>query len=342
MRSEAQILRNCFHRFYQLGLTTSSGGNISCRTSDGLTCISPSQIDKGFLKAEDFCYLKLNSEIIGTKKPSMEFPFHMAIDSCLAEVSTVLHYHPPVFVALSLLDENDLTLREISDKFKIGYSRYKIPGSEELGEEICRVVENGFEFMLMQNHGMLAVGKNTDELGSRIIALNNHLINFLKLDELNQAYLPESTFCEKNQESNSFYEKRANHFLSIEGGVLFKFDNELEVFYTAVQLGSLKKLGATNFKATIIPESFLLLKNTSLFDEGFNSEKIEQYLKHTESDISIFKNGWIFLKGTSRYHLYDKLEVLDFTAKVILIAQTLGHFNLLTENQINDLVEDFS
>lgn len=337
MRSEAQILRNCFHDFYRLGLTTSSGGNVSCRTSNGLICISASQIDKGFLKSEDFCKLTLSSEVIGLKKPSMEYPFHLAIYNEFPETSTILHFHPPVFVALSLLSPDDPKLSEGLNKFKVGYARYKIPGSNELGEEICNAIKKGFEFVLMQNHGMLAVGKNLDELCKKIISLNNSLIEFFNLEKLDKVFTSKSIFKDQLEVTSQFYEKRAKCFLSLESEVNFKFDEPQNMFYTCVQLNSLKQLGADQFKSSIIPESFLLLRNTKYQNHPIGAEGVKKYLQNHESDIFLFPEGWAMVKGASLYNLYDKLEVLDFTAKVWLYVMEMGSCQLLTLTQIRAL-----
>ena len=51
-------------RVYQKGLTTTSGGNLSVKDSEGVIWITPSGIDKGSLTAAEICFPSINLLII--------------------------------------------------------------------------------------------------------------------------------------------------------------------------------------------------------------------------------------------------------------------------------------
>ena len=51
------------NRVYYNGLTTTSGGNISCMDSNGTIYITPSGVDKGSLKDEDIMTVKKDGTI---------------------------------------------------------------------------------------------------------------------------------------------------------------------------------------------------------------------------------------------------------------------------------------
>ena len=55
----------------------------------------------------------------------------------------------------------------------------------------------------------------------------------------------------------------------------------------------------------------------------------------------IFKESVALVGGHSLFNLYDRIEVLDFTAKVILLTHQMGNINLLTDAQINKLENKF-
>jgi ribulose-5-phosphate 4-epimerase/fuculose-1-phosphate aldolase len=339
----AEILGQYFHDFYQLGMTTSSGGNLSCRMDDGKICISPSQIDKGYLQAEDFAFLDLEGSKLGDNNPSMEYPFHLSIYNQNPDIRGIMHLHPPVFVALSLLSKKNPILKKLLQEFDLGYAEYAIPGSDDLGDEICDELAKGHQTILMQNHGMIAVGKDLDEIKNRILSLNRELISILNLSSIFSGFEISGNFKDEPNDNCSFYENRAQHFLSTDKKIPFLYNEDLTFYYGLTQLKSLQQIGHSNFSTYVIPESFLLLKNPLVLDEIFNADKIQSYLKlfNTEISLIIFKDDWTLCNAVSPYKLYDKLEVLDFTAKVILYAQKMGEFNLLSSKQIKAIEQKF-
>ncbi|MBU1011836.1 MAG: class II aldolase/adducin family protein [Bacteroidetes bacterium] len=340
---DAKLLSLCFHDLYQAGLTTASGGNISCRQTDGLICISPSQIDKGYLKPQDFALLNFDGVQVGNNKPSMEYPFHLSLYRKFPHIKTVVHIHPLVFVALSLLSKNDYELKGISEKFNFGYADYAIPGSDLLGSNICKAFKDNVDVVLMQNHGVIAIGTELNVVIERIVELNQAIIKHFNLGSIVDKFSLTGKLNLKSENTSRFYEERTKHFLSIKNEVKFVEYNKRGLFTTAVQFQSLKLGSHSAFSTHIIPESYLILKDPLFQNKKFNKAQIDVYLKLFDEQIKvlIFNDGWALISGTSLYNLYDKMEVLDFTAKVILIALKMGQIDLLSDSQILKLKEKF-
>ncbi len=340
MKTEnAKLISQCFSELYQLGLTTSSGGNISCKDENGVICISPSQIDKGYLKTEDFAFLNANGKPIGNQKPSMEYPFHLSLYKSKPKVKCIIHIHAPGLVALSLLSENNPDFKIPQKKFKIAIAPYAIPGSDLLGKHICEAFNEGIDFVLMQNHGVIALGKDLFGVKERLINLNQGILEYFKLE----AFVQQKRFNLPHEDSIAFYEQRAKHFLSSKQVVKFSHNKENDFYFTSVQFETLKELNPDKFSTHIIPESFLILRDPHFLNEAFNPKQEAKYLStmKTETDVLLFKSGRALLCAKTPYQLYDKLEVLEFTGKVCLIAQKMGDFNLLTTDQIQELREQF-
>lgn len=339
----ANKIGQCFHDLYQQDLTTSSGGNISCRDDDGLICISPSQIDKGYLKGDDFAYLTLNGEIVGKNKPSMEYPFHLSIYQKFPSIKTIVHIHPPVLVVLSLLSETHPELIKLKKKFNFGFAPYAIPGSEMLGLNICCAFKDAVDVVIMQNHGVIVMGSALNEVIKQIVELNNAIIKYFNLGLILDKFSLTGKFNLKLENTPHFYEERAKHFLSVKNEIKIVEDKERGWLSVAIQLQSLGLLSQSAFSTHIIPESYLILNDPLYQKEKFDNTQIDDFLKlfNGQTNVLIFEDGWALINGTSPYHLYDKMEVLDFTAKVILIAQKMGRFNLLSDAQIQELKEKF-
>lgn len=314
----AKRLKDCLWDVYRKGLTTSSGGNISMKDEHGNIWISPSQIDKGFLAVDDFACINIKGELLNENKPSMEFPFHQSIYDCKPEVKAVCHLHAPVLVALSLL-KPDQYLFNILEKFNCSFAAYAIPGSEELGRNICKALGKKPEVVIMQNHGVIAVANSISEAASKIERLSQKIQGYFGIEDEFVYAVSEALFETEANDSIAFYTKRAGHFLNLPSELKIAKINEM--YQAEFALKSLKSLCDQGIRFTnkIIPESYLLLQKDVHIDESAN----------------------IRISAKSLYGLYDKIEVLDFSARVLLLGNSMGVLNLLTDSQIKELNEKF-
>ncbi len=337
MNKTPEILSNCIRDLYMNGFTTASGGNISQKDEDDNIWISPSQIDKGFLKPNQFACLK-NNEWIGEYKPSMEFPFHLAIYENDPEVKAVCHLHPPALVALSCIHPDDKHLKSIMDELDLGYAEYAIPGSEKLGENIIRAFQSGTECVLMQNHGIIAYGSEIFEAAKKIEKLEKQLQILLGIYSITNL---DHKFTVEKAETLEYYQKRIVFFLSIKEEKLKIEQINSGEYYAVFKHNLYCDLANSNDKyyASLIPECFLLLRNPVFIEEAFNHDKIPEYLNalNTNSPIQLFKDGNIVVIGESLFNLYDRIEVLVFSLKVLLYGKKIGKLKLLTYEQILEL-----
>lgn len=169
-------------KIYKSGLTTTSGGNISIKDTNGDVWITPSGVDKGSLTPEDIVCVKHDGSIVGRHRPSSEWPFHRAIYNARPDMTAIIHAHPPALVAFSItgLTPNTqllpLTYKVVG---KVGFAPYGTPGSEDLGKKIAEEFQNKrYKAVIMENHGVVLGGSDlmdaylrleTLELGCRVI-----------------------------------------------------------------------------------------------------------------------------------------------------------------------------
>ncbi len=151
------------HRVYRYGMTTTSGGNMSIRDENGDIWITPAGVDKGSLQWEDIVLVKSSGEIEGRHRPSSEFPFHRAIYKDRPDLRGIVHAHPRALVSFSIIHKIPPTsiipqAREICGS--VGFAPYALPGSEQLGNNIAVTFKQGFDSILMENHGVVCGGKS--------------------------------------------------------------------------------------------------------------------------------------------------------------------------------------
>ena len=163
-------------RLYYKGLTTTLGGNVSCRAGDGRILITPSSIDKNNIKPGQLVILSINGENLTPGiKPSIEKDMLLNIYKCRPEINAIIHAHPAVSSAFAVMDRviNTNLLAEsrvfLKDLVKIPYFRQ---GSGELAKAVSHAFINT-RVALMQNHGVITAGRNMTEAFERIEVLES-------------------------------------------------------------------------------------------------------------------------------------------------------------------------
>ncbi|MDR2469712.1 MAG: class II aldolase/adducin family protein, partial [Tannerella sp.] len=152
-------------RIYRSGMTTTSGGNISIRDENGDIWITPAAIDKGTLTTKDIVCVKPDGSVVGTHRPSSEFPFHKAIYDIRPQMTAVIHAHPPALVSFSItkqIPNTNIIPQAKSICGTIGFAPYDIPGSQQLGEKIAAEFETHVDYkaVIMENHGVVLCGED--------------------------------------------------------------------------------------------------------------------------------------------------------------------------------------
>jgi L-fuculose-phosphate aldolase len=174
MHPRDQIV-SMMERIYGYGMTTTSGGNISILDDCGNIWISPAGVDKGTLTREDIVCVKTDGTIEGHNRPSSEFPFHRTIFEKRPDVKAIIHAHPPALVAFSIANEIPNTNVMPKSRLicgKVGYAKYAVPGSQELGDKIAAVFEKGYDSVLLENHGVATSGSDVLQAFQRFETLD--------------------------------------------------------------------------------------------------------------------------------------------------------------------------
>lgn len=94
--------------------------------------------------------MKKDGTIIGKHKPSSEFPFHKAIYEARLDIKSVIYAHPSALVSFSIVRQIPNTniisqAKHICDP--IGYTKYRLPGSIDLGDVIADEFKKGLKLL---------------------------------------------------------------------------------------------------------------------------------------------------------------------------------------------------
>ncbi len=148
-------------RIYRNGMTTLSGGNLSIRDDDDSIWITPAGVDKGKLTPQDIICVMPDGAVVGPHLPSSELPFHRAIFARRPDLRAIVHAHAPALVSFSIARQTPNT--SIIPQAQrvcgmVGYAPYALPASEALGESIANTFADGYNVVLLENHGIATGG----------------------------------------------------------------------------------------------------------------------------------------------------------------------------------------
>jgi len=161
-------------RIYRYKMTTTSGGNVSIRDENGDIWITPAAVDKATLRPDDIVRVASDEQIDGRHRPSSEFPFHQAIYEARPDLRAIVHAHPVALVAFSAsrrVPDTRLFPQAWRLCGSVGFAPYARPGSAELGDRIAKAFEEGFNCVILENHGVVTGATNLQQAFQRFETL---------------------------------------------------------------------------------------------------------------------------------------------------------------------------
>ena len=173
--TERQNVADFMQRLYRQKLTTTSGGNISCRTEDSHILLTPSGLDKANLTAAEIAVLTENGENLSPAlPPSIELQMHMAIYAARPDIKAIVHAHPVTATAFCA-SRKEINCRYIAESYVIVGDPVVVPyahmGTQKLADNVYKAAAENNACMLLENHGVIAGGETLLQAFNRIEVL---------------------------------------------------------------------------------------------------------------------------------------------------------------------------
>ncbi len=154
------------------GLAHETAGNFSAYDREaGLIAITPSAIPRSACSADDICMIDLKGKVVeGCHKPSSETPMHTAIYREIPGITAIVHTHSPYATAFAVARKEigPFAIEILKLNGRVPLVPYAIPGSAELGAKAIEYLKE-YPAVLLENHGLLAVGKDLDQAFLRAV-----------------------------------------------------------------------------------------------------------------------------------------------------------------------------
>jgi len=96
-------------------------------------------------------------------------------------------------------------------------------------------------------------------------------------------------------------------------------------------------LTGIEFSSRIIPEAYIFLRDVKVLPQD-ELLSVSEYMNDA-CPIVMVENVGVFVAGDSMFRAFDRLELLEFTAKSLIGAYQLGGIQTISEERINELVK---
>jgi ribulose-5-phosphate 4-epimerase/fuculose-1-phosphate aldolase len=170
---ELEMLCEAAASFHARGYAFGSTGNVSIRIGDEVW-ITPTGESLRNLAPDRLACIDANGASSNAKRPSKEFPFHLAAYRAAGErAKAIVHLHATYSVALSCLENladvdpmppiTPYYLMRVSPLAVLPYFR---PGSPDLANAVESAAVR-HDCMLLRNHGSICMGANLAEAVDR-------------------------------------------------------------------------------------------------------------------------------------------------------------------------------
>ncbi|HHT84694.1 MAG: class II aldolase/adducin family protein [Firmicutes bacterium] len=143
-----------------------TSGNASARDPEsGMIAITPSAIPYEELQVEDIVVISPAGEVIcGHLQPSSETPMHISVYRKRPDVRGIVHTHSLYATVFSVLNKELPVITVPMAAFgPVRVVPFRLPGSQELADEVVRVLGTTERAVLLQNHGVLCAGNTVEE-----------------------------------------------------------------------------------------------------------------------------------------------------------------------------------
>ncbi len=149
------------------GLNQGTSGNVSVRDEAGTGFyLTPSGLAYDAMTPDDIVHVDLdNGAVIGSRLPSSELPFHLALHRARSDARAIVHTHSLHATAVACLRRDLPAVHYLVGLFggsQVRCAPYATFGTAELSAHVVTALA-GRRAALMANHGLVVIGRDLDQ-----------------------------------------------------------------------------------------------------------------------------------------------------------------------------------
>ena len=172
-REARQLIVQITNELFTTGHLTATGGNVSAvAEEEGTIWVTPSRMYKGGITETDLVRIREDGNIVeGTRPPTVEWQMHYASYRAREGSTGAIHTHSPVATAFGITNQTFPPINTdavfLRDTVTVPWL---MPGSKDLADAVGRALVKS-RGCILQNHGLMAVGKTLRDAANRAMML---------------------------------------------------------------------------------------------------------------------------------------------------------------------------
>ncbi len=161
-RTEVELFVKVLHRLASNRFVTAFGGNAAWKLEEDLVLITPTQMYKGDVTANDLVFLNLDGDTVeGVKKPTGEKPMYLKFFKDRPDVVSVVHCHPPCVCAAAVMKDAGFLMRPYypettTEVGPVPVVPYGQPLTQQLADNFAPFLQK-YNSFVMENHGLVTM-----------------------------------------------------------------------------------------------------------------------------------------------------------------------------------------
>ena len=168
------ILEVC-RRLHAEGLITATEGNVSTRDGDTVL-ITAGGFRKAELTADAIVRSDLGGRVLdGDAKPSSELPLHLDVYAARADVTAIVHAHPPYATAYAVAGlplDQPILAEAVLLLGSVPVVPYEAPSTDALARAVALAAKRA-DALLLANHGAVTLGDSLPRALERMETLEH-------------------------------------------------------------------------------------------------------------------------------------------------------------------------
>lgn len=159
---QVELFLKVCHRLAANGFVTAFGGNAAWKLDDDLILITPTQMYKGDITAQDVVFINRAGETVcGTRRPTGEKPMYLKFFEDRPDVVSVVHCHPPCVCAAAILEDPSFLMRPYfpettTEVGPVPVVPYGEPLTQLLADNFAPYLPK-YNSFIMENHGLVTM-----------------------------------------------------------------------------------------------------------------------------------------------------------------------------------------
>ena len=159
---EIELFGKVCHRLAGNTFVTSFGGNMAWKLEADVILITPTQMNKGDISANDLVFLNMAGDTLeGIRRPTGEKPMYLEFFNKRPDIKSVLHCHPPCVCAAAILEDKSVLMRPyypetVTEVGPVPTVPYGEPLTLQLAQNFAPFLQK-YNSFIMENHGLVTM-----------------------------------------------------------------------------------------------------------------------------------------------------------------------------------------